>query len=317
MAIRTRILWAFAAIYVIWGSTYLGIRIAIESFPPFLMAGLRYVVAGAALLALTRGKGLREVRLRHVLASFFIGGLLLLGGNGGVVWAEQRVPSGIAALPVATVPLWTVLLDALIRRRRPTARVLSGVALGLAGLAILADPRGTDRVDTTGILVLMAAALSWATGTVLSRRAQLPASPLLAASLEMVCGGALLLAASVVTGQAAAFRPALVTPRAAGALVYLVIFGSLVGMTAFVWLLREVPPARVATYAYVNPVIAMLIGWLFAGEPLTARAMVAAAVIVGAVVLITTERKPEEEARPTITAVVAPPRPSAAAQNEA
>ena len=198
---------------------------------------------------------------------------------------------------MATVPLWVVAIDAFIRRRRPTARVAAGVVLGLLGLAILADPRGADHVDTAGVLVLVFASLSWATGSVLSRRAQLPASPLLAAALEMLCGGILLLGAAAVAGQFAAFRPALVTTRSALALVYLVIFGSLLGMTAYVFLLHEVAPARVATYAYVNPIIAMLVGWLLAGEPLTLRALLAAAVIVAAVVLITTERAPRAPAR--------------------
>jgi drug/metabolite transporter (DMT)-like permease len=261
------------------------------------MAGARFVVAGGALLLILRGRGLGEVRPRHILACTFIGGLMLLGGNGGVVWAEQHVPSGITALPVATVPLWTVLLDSLLRRRRPSVRVMGGVFLGLAGLAVLANPSGADRVDPKGILVLVLASLSWATGSVLSRRAELPASPLLAAALEMICGGVLLLVASVAAGHASAFRLALVTPRGALALVYLVVFGSLVGMTSYVWLLHEVAPARAVTYAYVNPVIAMLLGWLFAGEPLTLRAILATAVIVAAVVLITTERSPAEARR--------------------
>lgn len=295
MAGRVRIFWAFAAIYVIWGSTYLAIRFAIESFPPFLMAAIRFLVAGGVLLLLARARGPLALRPHHLRAALFVGGLMLLGGNGGVVWAEQRVPSGIAALPIATVPLWTVLLEALIHRKRPGARVLGGILLGLAGLALLANPAGSGRVDPVGLLVLVLASLSWSTGLVLSRRAALPASPFVATAVEALGGGALLLAVSFAAGEPSRFALSAVSARSLLSLGYLIVFGSIVAFTAFVWLLRVVAPARVATYAYVNPVIAMLLGWLLAAEPLTARALVATGVIVGAVVLITTAPTPAQK----------------------
>jgi drug/metabolite transporter (DMT)-like permease len=303
---RSRVLLAFAAVYVIWGSTYLAIRFAIETLPPFLMAGTRFVVAGAVLYAWAVLRGAGRPTARHWRSAAIIGGLLLLGGNGAVVWSEQRVPSGLAALLVCTVPLWMVVVPALRRGgTRPPAQVLAGVALGLTGVALLVGPgrlAGSGGVDPLGALALVTGSLLWSTGSLYARRAPLPAAPLLGAAMEMLCGGALLLVAGLLTGEAARLDLAAVSPRSALALLYLTVFGSLVAFSAYVFLLRATTPARVSTYAFVNPVVAVLLGWAFAGEPVTGRTLIAAAVIVGGVVLITLRRE-----RPALAAHERPP----------
>jgi drug/metabolite transporter (DMT)-like permease len=289
---RLSIAAAFAAVYLVWGSTYLAIRFAIETLPPFLMAGVRFLTAGAILYLWARWRGAPAPEPRHWRPAAIVGGFLLLGGNGGVVWAEQRVASGLAALLVATVPLWIVLFSALgPGGRRPGARVLVGVALGLVGMALLVGPgeiAGGPGADPLGAAVLVLASVSWAIGSLYSRRAPLPSSPLVATAMEMLAGGALLVLAGLASGEAARLDLAAASPRSLLAFGYLVALGSLVGFTAYVWLLRVAAPARVATYAYVNPVVAVLLGWALAGEPLTPRILVAAAVIVAAVVAITT-----------------------------
>lgn len=300
---RNRIVMAFAAIYLIWGSTYLAIRYAIDTIPPFLMAGVRYLIAGAVLYLFARWKEAPRPKPSHWIGATIVGALLLLGGNGGVVWAEQRVASGLAALPIATVPLWTVLLDSLIRRARPTKRVMAGVFLGFLGLVILVGPghiAGSKPIDPIGVTVLVIAALCWASGSLVSRRVSLPASGLLATAMEMLAGGTLLVLGGLALGEEHRFHFADVTPRSLVALSYLIVFGSLIGLSAYIWLLSVAAPARVSTYAFVNPVIAVFLGWAFAGEPLTARMLLATAVIVGAVVLITTERIAREPAQEEI-----------------
>ena len=304
-AARTRVLAAFAAVYVIWGSTYLAIRFAIETLPPLLMAGARFLVSGAILYewAMWRpGSGARTT-LPSALEwgwGAVVGALLLLGGNGGVVWAEQRVPSGIVALIVAVVPIWMVLLDWWRPGgRRPTALVAAGLATGFVGLVVLiglpgrgtgGGPPGGVNLASAGIAVL--GSLSWAAGSIISKTpGRLPRSAVLATAIEMLAGGAFLLAFGLLAGEGARLALADVTLRSALAWTYLVLFGSLVGFTAYIWLLGHVSAARASTYAYVNPVVAVFLGWLLAGEPVTARTLVGAAIIVGAVVLITVGKK--------------------------
>ncbi|MFO7262038.1 MAG: EamA family transporter [bacterium] len=303
---------AFAAVYVIWGSTYLAILYAIETLPPFLMAGVRFLIAGAALYAWAWLRGARRPALVHWKSALIIGALMLVGGNGGVVWSEQRVASGLAALLVATVPLWMVLLEWVQRDgTRPDGRTLFGVALGLAGLALLVGPNallGGERVDPLGAAALVLGSLSWAAGSLYSRRAPLPRSPLLGTAMEMLAGGALLTLLGLAVGEAGAVDLDAVSLRSILALLYLIVFGSLVGFTAYTWLLGVSTPARVSTYAYVNPVVAVLLGWAFAGEPITPRMAVAAVIIVGAVAAITggqgTRRRPAME-RPETAAATA------------
>jgi drug/metabolite transporter (DMT)-like permease len=294
-ASRGRIIAAFAAVYLIWGSTYLGIRFAIETIPPFLMAGVRFLLAGAALYVWMRLRGAARPTSREWSQSAIAGTLLLVTGNGAVVWAEQTVPTGIASLLVATVPLWIVLLDwARPAGTRPSTTALAGIALGLAGLMLLVGPgilRGHGVVATHGALALLLAALSWAVGSLYSRSTTPASSPLLATAMQMLAAGALLLAVGALAGESAALHVHAITLRSAAALLYLITFGSLVGYTAYIWLLGVSTPAKVSTYAYVNPVVAVLLGWMLAGESLTSRTLVAAAVIVGAVALITIGRQ--------------------------
>jgi drug/metabolite transporter (DMT)-like permease len=277
-------------LYVVWGSTYLAIRYGLESIPPFAMSGLRYAAAGAILLAAAKAKGASRIAARDLVPAFTCGALLLLCGNGGVVWAEQRVSSGLAALLVATEPLFIVLLQALPpERHAPGGRALVGVALGLSGVALLLGPArlGGETIDFLGAAALLFAAFAWALGSLLSRRFAPPKSPLQATALQMLAGGVLLLALSLSTGEWARFSPAHVSARSWAALLYLLVFGSLLGFTVYMWLLRTASPALVSTYAFVNPAVAIFLGWALAAEPVTLRTLLAAAVIVWAVVLIT------------------------------
>ena len=291
---RSRVIAAFAAVYIIWGSTYLAILFAIETLPPFLMAGSRFLVSGALLYGVARARGAERPERRNWAATAVIGALLLLGGNGGVVWAEQRVPSGLAALLVATVPVWMVTLEWLRGGLRPTRGVVAGLMLGMAGLTLLIGPgefAGGRGADTLGAIVLVAASLSWATGSIYSRSAPLPKSPILTTGMEMLAGGVLLTLLGLATGELGRLDLAAASTKSWLALLYLVLFGSLVGFTAYIWLLKVSTPAKVSTYAYVNPVVAVLLGWLFANEPLTLRTLLAAAVIIAGVALITLTKK--------------------------
>jgi drug/metabolite transporter (DMT)-like permease len=294
LSLRWRIAIAFAAIYLIWGSTYLAIRFAIETIPPLLMCGVRYLIAGGGLYALIRWRGVKAPSRLQWRSTLIIGALLLFGGNGGVTVAEKLVPSSVASLIIATVPLWMVLLnwkwgDGI----RPSVGVFSGLGLGVLGIALIAAPNATadgGAINPIGMLILVLAALSWAIGSLYSRRAPLPAEPLMSTAMEMLAGGALMFVASLLTGQAGQVRLDQVTFRSLAAVVYLILFGSLIGFTAYVWLLKVSTPAHVSTYAFVNPVVAVFLGWALAGEVLNVRTLMAAAIIIAAVVLITTQQ---------------------------
>jgi len=294
-ASQARLVTAFAAVYVLWGSTFLAIRFAVATLPPFLMAGTRHLVAGAVLYPLARLRGGEQPTRANWSAAALLGALLLLGGNGGVCWAEQIVPSGVAALLVGTVSLWMVILDWLRPGGvHPGGRVILGLVLGFGGLALLVGPSklaGGGRVNPIGATVLLLASLSWATGSVFSRRLALPGNLLLGTGMQSLAGGVLLIVTGLLTGQGADLRWEAVSLRSLFSLGYLIVFGSLLGFSAYTWLLAHAPPTRVATYAYVNPVIAMLLGWWLAGEHPTLRTVVAAAVIVAAVVLVITARQ--------------------------
>jgi drug/metabolite transporter (DMT)-like permease len=292
---RAKIIAAFAAVYIIWGSTYLAIRFAIETLPPFLMAATRFLVAGGLLYLLgSRGRQRGPVRAEWAAAAV-IGGLLLMGGNGAVVWAQQLVPSSIAALLIAVTPAWMVLLDWLWHgSRRPGLRTVLGLVFGFGGVALLIGPGslfGAGSVHPVGGLVLMGGSLSWATGSLYSRRAPRHPSAPLSIGMQMLAGGSLLLMAGLLSGEAGRVDFDAVSLRSALAVLYLILFGSIVGYSAYIWLLRVVSPARVATYAYVNPVVAVFLGWSLAGEALTARMMVAAAIIIFGVALLTLDQQ--------------------------
>ena len=296
---RSLVVMNFAAVYLVWGSTYLAIRYAVETIPPFLMAGTRFLISGAILYLWTRSRGEARPVRANWRAAAIIGFFLLVGGNGGVVWAEQRVPSGLTALLVASVPLWVVLLEWAGGAQRPTGRVWLGIAIGFVGLGILVGPSevlGGNSVDGWGAAALVGASVTWAIGSVASRRVDLPRSPLLGTGMEMLTGGAMMLLVGLAAGEWRDLDLAAVSRESWIGLAYLTIVGSLVGFTAYIWLLHNVEMAHASTYAYVNPVVAVFLGWAIAGEPLSARVLVAAAVIVAGVVFISTgKQRPARE----------------------
>jgi len=291
---RALVILAFAAVYVIWGSTYLGIRLAIETLPGFLMAAMRFLIAGSILVIVAIANG---ARVRQPFANWrralLIGALLLLCGNGGVTWAEKYVASSLAALLVATEPLLVVILNWALSHRRPNAKVLLGTLIGLAGVALLVSDglgqgAGGSKTSLISIGVVLLASLAWASGSVYSNRNPIDAPTSMASGMEMLAGGGLLLLLALVMGDVKRLNLEHASWMSIGAFAYLSLFGSLVAFTAYSWLLNNVTPARAATYAYVNPVVAVLLGWSIAGELLTLKMIVAAAIIVASVVLITT-----------------------------
>ena len=285
--------------YVIWGSTYLAIAIAVQTLPPLFSAGLRFCVAGLALLAFTAAR--RGVRLERgrLVAAATVGLLLIVGGNGFVVLAERTVPSGLTALIVASVPLWIVIL-----RRAAGDRIhlstFIGVAVGFAGVAFLVVPRGsTGAVDTGGVLLLLVATISWATGTFLAPRLQMPRNSLLSTGVQQLAGGLVLLVGGAAMGELAHLEPATWSTSSLLAMGYLVVFGSLVGFTAYSWLLQHAPVSLVSTYAYVNPIVAVLLGALILAEPITPSIGIGAAIIVAAVAFIVSREGARQRAART------------------
>jgi drug/metabolite transporter (DMT)-like permease len=292
---------AFFAVYVFWGSTYLAIKYAIETLPPFLMAGSRFLFAGGILFLWARlSKDYEAPKLEHWRTSFIVGTLLLLGGNGGVVLAQHYIPSSLAALLVATEPLWIVILSWVwLNGGRPNWKVVLGLLLGFAGVWMLISGRASNGIEGggygqwIGIVAVIVGALSWATGSIYGLRGASPKSPLLAAGMQMISGSISLLIVGMVRGEWSTFDASAVSSASLIGLAYLVVFGSLVGFTAYSWLLKNARPSMVATYAYVNPVIAVLLGWLIAGEAMTGQMLFGAGVIVGSVVLITSQNSSE------------------------
>lgn len=305
-----RIVAAFAAVYTIWGSTYLGIRFAVETIPPFLMAGSRFLVAGAILYAWMRASGNPAPTRVHWRNAAIIGGFLLVGGNGLLSWAEQTVPSGFAALVVATVPVWTVLLQWLSGRgARPSVGIAIGLVLGLIGIALLIGPAeltSANRINPFGILALVLEAILWSIGSLYGHRAELPKASLLGTGMEMFTAGAVLLLVATLTGEWGQLAPDHVSVRSLIAVGYLLVFGSLVGFSAYTWLVRVTPPALSSTFAFVNPVVAVFLGWALAGEALTPQTLLAAAVIIAAVVTITLSQSKTSAPEPEAVASPAP-----------
>jgi drug/metabolite transporter (DMT)-like permease len=278
---------AFLAVYIIWGSTYLAIRFAVTTIPPFLMGALRFLIAGGLLYAWTRWRGVARPTAAEWRSTFIVGGLLLLLGNGCVVWAETRVSSGVTSLLVAMVPLWMGIWEALIGRHTPTRRAWIGLLMGLAGVYILARPSDlAGAVDSWGAAALMFASAAWALGSVLSRRLKMPASSFLATAMEMLAGSFLLFVAALLAGETNGFDWRAVSATSWLCLLYLITFGSLVGFSCYVWILKVSTPVRVSSYAYVNPLVAVFLGWAFANEAFTPRMLSAGALILPAVVLI-------------------------------
>jgi drug/metabolite transporter (DMT)-like permease len=293
---------AFAAVYVIWGSTYLAIAVGIESFPTLLLPAVRHLIAGLILYPLLRWKtGIKPTRTQWRTA-IITGVLLLLVGNGGVCLSERTVPSGVAALLVALVSFWMVLLDWLRPGGpRPALRVVASLILGFGGLVLLVGPAhlgGSERVNPVGAGILVIASFGWAWGSIYSKHNDLPSSPLLGVAMQSLAGGAALWIVGLLAGEGRQLHLGAVTARSWIALVYLIVFGSGLGFTAYVYLLKKSSAARVGTYAFVNPVVALFLGWLGAGETITLRTALAAAVILTAVLLVITapHKNPAEAA---------------------
>jgi drug/metabolite transporter (DMT)-like permease len=306
--VKARIIAAFAVVYLVWGSTYLGIRWAVESFPPFVMTASRFLVAGALLYLLARLRGAPAPPRRAWLPATVIGTLLITGGNGLVVWAEQRVPSGLTALIVAGMPLWVALFERVAPGGKPLplARV-TGLLLGFGGLALLvtgstlgsagcgsaSTPCGAaSDVPLFYLLTVPLASISWALGSVISRRVRLPTNQVLTSAMNMMAGGAVALMIALVTGELWGFSPAQLSGGSLAAWAYLVVFGSMLAFTCFTWLVSVVEPTRVATYAYVNPVVALVLGAWLAGEPVGPRILLATPVILVGLALVLRSGRP-------------------------
>jgi drug/metabolite transporter (DMT)-like permease len=288
-ASRFSIAAALACVYIIWGSTYLAILWTLETLPPFFMAGIRFLCAGALLLAFRLWRGDAAPSRREWLAGFATGTLMLLGGNGSVVWAEQQVASGVVALVVGCAPIFIVLFEWMRRDgRRPTGRVVAGLALGLAGVALLVAPSaGHVAISPWRLLVLLVGSCCWAGGSLLSREIGLPRSPLLATSLQMLGGGVALALTGALAGEFPRIDLAAVSMKSWLSLIYLMLFGSIVAFSCYAWLLRVTKPAIAATYAFVNPVVAVALGAWLASEPITPSMVAATLLIIAAVVAIT------------------------------
>lgn len=284
---------ALIVVYLIWGSTYLAIRYAVETTPPFLMAAVRFLISGGFLYTLRRCKGDPRPEAVEWRSAAIIGIFLLVGGNGGVAWAEQFVTSSLAALLVATVPLWMVLIDTFRPAgQQPGLVAVAGILIGFVGVVLLigSAASGADTANLLGAAALIFASLSWATGSIYGKSARLPASQLLGTGMQMLAGGVALMLLAIVRGEWSGFEMAAVSPRSALALAYLTVIGSS-AFVAYVWLLRVAPIPLVATYAYVNPLVAVLLGYFLAQESMTVHTLLAAGLIIGSVVLVSTPRR--------------------------
>lgn len=293
-ASRTRIALGFAAIYLIWGSTYLGIRYAIETIPPFLMMAIRHSVAGLVVYAWARKSGAPAPTPKQWSYALFAGLWLFLAGHGVLAWAEQKVPSGLAALLCATLPLWMVLLGRVNGTERKLGmKVTIGLALGFVGVGLLIGPEALRGMGVFSLLAAVAvvfSSFSWAVGSIYSKSVALPASTNLSAAMQMLAGGTSLLLISLLNGEVIHLHAASVSLRSILALAYLIVFGSIIAFTVFTWLMTVSTPSRISTYAYVNPVIAVFLGWALAGEAIGVHTVVATVVILVSVALVNTRK---------------------------
>lgn len=277
---------AFAAIYLIWGSTYLAIRYAVETIPPLVAAGIRHSIAGTILLAWAWTRGFRPKR-EHWIAGLIVGAFFFLGGHGSLHWAEQHVSSGLAALLIATEPMFILVLAWMSGQQKISRISTLGLGLGVAGVSVLTGVEATTHGSSLlGMVAVLAGSLSWSAGVVISPKVKLPTDAVARTAVPLVCGAALLLIAAGATGEFHALHWAAISLRSLLGLGYLIVFGSIVAFTSYTWLLQQCPPALVATHTYANPVIAVLLGWLIASESLSGRVVVASAAILGAIVLI-------------------------------
>ncbi len=292
-----KLLAAFAAIYFIWGSTYLAIKYAIEAIPPFLMMGTRSLAAGLILYLWSRGRGDEKLKRENIVPIIIIGILFFLVGHGLLAWGQQRISSGSAALLVASEPLWIAMIEALmVRDHRATSRMIIGLGCGFLGISFLFAPwqkLGNHHVDSLSAFAILLGTLSWSLGAVYSRVAKLPKSPALAAGLQLIVGGFLLVICGLLMGEGNRLQVEALPLRSILGLMYLIIFGSVITFTAYVWLLSMTSATRVATHTYVNPVIAVFLGWAIASEPLSLQTFVATLIIVISVYLVLGRTKRE------------------------
>jgi drug/metabolite transporter (DMT)-like permease len=297
---------ALAVVYVVWGSTYLGIDLAVRTIPPFLMAAARFLLAGGLLYAWAIRRGDRGDRPtpRHWVSAFLIGAPMLAVGNAAVGWAEQTLDTGTASLIIASVPLWLALLDRVLYAQRLARAAVVGLAVGFGGVGLLVAPGGADGAGSRAALVLVFSSLAWAIGSLYSRNAPLPSRPLVAVAMQMLAGGLVLSVVSAAAGEVGRFHPGAVSLESWLGFAYLVGAGSLLAFSAYMWLLRAAPTSLVGTYAYVNPVVAVLLGTLLLGEPLSWRTVVGGGIIVASVALIVRaparRGKQAVEARPAL-----------------
>ncbi len=297
---------AFAAIYFIWGSTYLAIKYAVEAIPPFLMMGTRSLAAGLILYFWSRGRGEEKVKRENIIPIIIIGILFFLVGHGMLAWGQQRIASGSAALLVASEPLWIAVIEALmVKGHRATSGTVIGLICGFVGISLLFAPwqkLGNHHVDSLSAFAILIGTLSWSIGAVYSRVAKLPKSPALSAGLQLIVGGFLLVASGLLMGEGGRLQLDVLSLRSILGLLYLIIFGSVITFTAYVWLLKMTSATRVATHTYVNPVIAVFLGWAMAGEPLSLQTFAATLIIIISVYLVLgrTKRKMSPGVNPSL-----------------
>ena len=290
---------ALAVVYVVWGSTYLGILLAIDTIPVFLSMGIRFLVAGGLLYLWSARRGDRtgdRVGRRQWAAAAFVGGLLFVGGNSLVAWSETRVDTGVAALLIAAVPLWMALFDRISTGQRLSRSTILGLTIGFGGVALLAWPSGASRIDVVGALVLVVSGAAWAAGSLVARRAALPRRPLVNSSMQMLAGGVMLMLIAAGSGELTEVGHVSLTSILA--MVYLIVFGSWLAFSAYAWLLRAAPTTIVSTYAYVNPLVAVFLGWAVLSEAVSVRTIAAGLVILGAVALIVTPARVRPRSAP-------------------
>lgn len=305
---RWLLLLAFLIVYIVWGSSYIGISFAIETIPPTVMTGTRFVLAGGVLIVWALRVGSPMPTRRQWRSGFIAGGLLFLANNGLIVLATSMgVPTGVSALLIGTTPMWIVILTSLHERTRPNSGTLIGLALGTLGIGLLVNLNGAlsgGSSELLGAVIVIVAALFWALGSLYARNADMPANPLMSTGIQLFCGGLLQMALSVANGSLFSIDISAISFRSVFAMIYLAIFASIIAFTAFTWLMRVANPALVTTYAYVNPVVAVILGWIFRGEQLTMRTLLAGAIIIAAVVILTrasrsAARRPVEQPAPT------------------
>jgi len=311
-----KILLAFATIYIVWGSTFLAIRVGVHEVPPFLLAAMRFFIAGLVMYAWLRLKGTPAPTRRQWIAASALGGLIFVLDYGCLFWAEQRIPSGIAAVVLATIPVFITLMEIIfLGTQRLTVRLALALLVGLCGVAVLMShsfPLGEVPINRAGALALILAAVTWSIATIFTCRLPLPASKPMSAAAQMLSGGALLFILTAVTGEFAGFRVQAVSARAWFALVYLIIAGSIIGYTAYLWLLHYESPTKVGTYAYVNPVVAVALGYFFGGEPVGPRTLLGTLLVLVSVIAITTTPKAVRAAPEPARETVAELRPAKA-----